>query len=149
MRPFHQPAGHREDKCHRHICGIFREDTGCVGDGNAALNRRRDVNVVDTISKIGDELELVPRFAQHRYIDAVGYGRHQDVGVFHRFGELALSHGLVVRVEAGVKKFPHTQLDRIGQLACHDDQRLLGFRHLLSIAAIGGTATMKRRFSPH
>jgi hypothetical protein len=60
VRAFHQPARHREDECHRHVRGILCEDTRRVGDGNAALNRRRDVNVVDTVSKIGDELELVP-----------------------------------------------------------------------------------------
>ena len=46
-------------------------------------------------------------------------------------GKLGVRHRLVVGIEAGVEKFPHAQLDAVGQLAGDDDQRLFGLRHVL------------------
>ena len=43
---------------HGHINSILGQDTGSIGNGDAALNRGRNVNVVDTVAKIGDEFEL-------------------------------------------------------------------------------------------
>ena len=138
MGAFDQPARHRQDQRHGHVGGVLGQHARRIGDGNAALNGGGDIDIVDAIAEIGDQLELLARFAEHRGIDSVGDGRHQHVGGFNRFGKLALRHRLVVGIEPGVKKFPHPQLDGIGQLTRHNDQRLLALRHLLSTAATGG-----------
>ena len=102
---------------------------------------RRDVDVIDAVAEIGDKLELLPRLAEHRGIDPVSDRWYQDIRGLHRFGELTLGHRFVVGIEAGIKKFPHPQLDRIGQLARHDNQRLFRLRHRPSTTEIrGGTA---------
>ena len=129
--------------------GVLTEDTGRVGDGNPALHSGCDIYIVDAVAEIGDELELVTGFAEHRSIDAIGDGRHQHIGVFHSFGELRLRHRLVVGVEPGVKEFPHPQLDLIGQLARNNDQRLSAFRHLPQTAVSGADSARGCRFSPH
>jgi hypothetical protein len=136
VRAFHQPARHCQDECHGHVGCILGQHARCIGDGDAALDRGRDVDIVDAISEVRDQLELIPRLAQYGRIDAIGDRRNQNVGCSHRFGKLALGHGLVVGVEAGIEKFPHSQLDRIGQLARHNDQRLFTFRHRISTAAL-------------
>ncbi len=128
---FDQPARHGEDQRHGHIGGVLGQDAGRVGDGDAALNGGGDVDIVDAVAEIGDQLELLARFRQHRGIDAVGDGRHQHVGDFYRVGKLMLGHRLVVGVEPDVEKFPHPQLDAVRELAGDDDQRLFGLRHVL------------------
>ena len=128
---FDQPPRHRQHQRHGHVGGVFGEHAGRVGDGDAALHGGGDVDIVDAIAEIGDQLELLARFRQHRRIDAVGDRRHQHVGNFHRVGELVLGHRSVVGIEPDVEKFPHPQLDAVGQLAGDDDQRLFGLRHVL------------------
>jgi hypothetical protein len=100
------------------------------------------VYVVDTVAKIRDELELVARLAEHGCIDLIGHGRHQDVGGFHRFSKLTLRHWRVIRVEAGVKKFPHSQLDGSGSLRVTMTSGFLLFG-ICSTAAIGGDTAVK------
>ena len=149
VRTFDQPARHRQDQRHGHVGGVLGQHARRIGDGNAALNRARDVYIVDAVAKIRDELELLARFAEHRGVYPVGDGGHENVGDFHRLGQLTLRHRLVVGVEPGIEKFPHPQLDGIGQLTRHNDHRLLALRHLPSTAATGGDTARKRRFSSH
>ena len=52
----------------------------------------------------------------------------------------AWRHRLVVEIEARVEQLPHARLDAVGQLAGDDDQRLLGFRHLLVLYADCGNS---------
>ena len=118
---FHQPPRHRQHQRHGHVGGILGEHPRRVGDGDPALHGGGDVDIVDAVAEIGDQLELLARFAEHRGVDAVGDGRHQHVGGFHRLGELALRHRLVVGIEPGGEKFPHAQLDAVRQLAGDDD----------------------------
>ena len=105
---------------------------GRVGDGNAALHGGHDVDIVDAVAEIGDQLELLAGLGEHGSVDLVGHRRHQHVGGPDRLGQLGRRHRLVVRVEPGVEKFPHAQLDLVGQLAGHDHQRLLRLRHACS-----------------
>ena len=104
------------------------------------LKRGGDVDIVDAVAEIGDQLELVAGLGEHRGVDAVGDGRHQHVGGLHGLGQLGLGHRLVVEIEARVEQFAHAGLDAVGQLAGDDDQRLLGFRHLLVLYADCGNS---------
>ena len=76
----HQPPRHRQHQRHGHVGGVFGEHAGRVGDGDAALHGGRDVDIVDAVAEIGDQLELFAGLRQHRGVDPVGDGRHQDVG---------------------------------------------------------------------
>ena len=146
---FHQPARHRQHQRHGHVGGVLGEHARRVGDGDPALHGGGDVDIVDAVAEIGDQLELLARLREHRGVDAVGDGRHQHVGGFYRFGQLGLRHRLVVGIEPGVEKFPHAQLDVVGQLAGDDDQRLFGLRHVLFTAASGGPSNCRLApFSP-
>jgi hypothetical protein len=102
---------------------------GRVGHGDAAAERGRDVDMVDTVAVVGNQLELVAGLAQHGGVDAVGDGGHQDVGILHGFRQFGLGHGLIVEIEPRVEEFAHAGLDSVRKLACDDDQGLLAVRH--------------------
>ena len=65
LRTFDQPPRHGEDKRHRHVGGIFGQDARRVGNGDAALERGFDVDVVHAIAEIRDQLEIRPGAHQH------------------------------------------------------------------------------------
>ena len=127
---FDEPPWHRQDQSHRHVGGVFGEHARRVRHGDAALNRGDDVDVVDAVAKVGDQLELLAGLAEHGGIDPVGNGRHQHVGDLDRFGKIVRGHRFVVGIEPGVKKFPHPQLDAVGQFAGDDHYRFLVLRHI-------------------
>ena len=122
---FREPARHREDQRHGHVGGVLGQHARRVGHRDAALQRARDVDIVDAVAEIGDQLQLLARLRDHRGVDAVGDGRHQHVGGLHGLGELGLAHRLVVEVEPRVEQLAHPRLDGVRQLARDDDQRLL------------------------
>jgi len=128
-----QPPRHRQNQRHRHVGGVLGEHARRIGDGDAALERGRDVDVVDAVAKIGDQLELLAGLAQHRGVDAVGDGRHQHVGLFHRRGELGMAERGVIQVEFGVEQFAHARFDAVRQSARHHNQRLFPIRHRLAL----------------
>ena len=78
--PFGEPARHRENERHGHVGGVLGEDARRIGDGDAALEGGRDVNIVDAVAEIGDELHLLAGMAQRVGVDAVGDRRHEHVG---------------------------------------------------------------------
>ena len=88
-----------------------------------------DVDVLDAVAEIGDQLEGRPGLLDQGGVDAVGDGGHQHVGLAHGGHQLGLGHGAVVDVEPGVEQLAHARLDRIGQLARDDDERLFSARH--------------------
>ena len=51
---------------------------------------RGDVDMVDAVAEIGDQLHLLAGLGDHAGIDLVGDGRHEDVGLAHRLGDLRL-----------------------------------------------------------
>jgi hypothetical protein len=55
LRAFGEPAWHRQDQCHGHIGGVFGQHAGRIGHRDAALHRRRHVDIIDTVAEIGDE----------------------------------------------------------------------------------------------
>jgi hypothetical protein len=81
--------------------------------------------MVDARPERGDEAQSRPRFAEHRRIDAVRHGGNQHVGLLDGGDKLRLAQGLIVEIEAGHEQLHHPRLDRVGQLARDDDQRLL------------------------
>lgn len=81
------------------------------------------------VAEIGDQLEPALGLVEHRLVDLVGDGGHQDVGRAHGVGELLLSHRLVVEIEPGIEQLAHPRLDAVRQLARDDNQRLLSDRH--------------------
>ena len=65
-----------------------------------------------------------PACAQHAAVDAVGHRRHQHVGRLDRLDQLGRAQRLVVGVQAGVEQLHQPRLDRAGQVAGDDHQRL-------------------------
>jgi hypothetical protein len=122
------------------VGGVLGQDAGRVGDGDAALDGGGDVDIVDAVAEIGDQLELLAGFAQHRGVDAVGDGGNQHIGGLHRLLQLGVAHRRVVVIEADVEKLAHAQLDAVGQFACDNNQRFLDLRHLVSTEAFAGPA---------
>ena len=84
---------------------------------------------VDAIAEIGDQLEVRPGLGDQRRVDAVGDGRHQHVGLLDGGDQLGLAHRAVVEVQPRVEQLAHAGLDRVGQLARDDDERLLPAGH--------------------
>ncbi len=121
-----QPARDGEDERHGHVGGVLGEDARRVGDSDAAVAGRVEVDVVDAGAEVGDEAKLRAGLGNHGAIDAVRDGGDQHVGDFQGFGDLALRQGRVIDVEPGVEQLAHAGLDDIGQLARDNDDRLCG-----------------------
>jgi hypothetical protein len=127
-RALGDPPRGGEDQRHRHVGGVFGQDAWSVGDGDAAPQRRGDVNMIDAIAEIGDQLHLLAGLSDHAGVDDVGDGGNEHVGFAHRVDNVALAHRLVVEVETSVEQFAHPRLDQIGELTGDDNQGLL-LRH--------------------
>ena len=56
-----QPPRHRQHQCHRHVGGVLGQDVRRVGHRYAPARRRRHVDLVDAVSEIGDQLQIVAR----------------------------------------------------------------------------------------
>ncbi len=125
-----------KDQRHRHVGCIIGQHAGRVGDGESALQGRRNVNIVNAVAEIGDQFHLVARLLDQRRVDAVGNSRHEDVGDAQRLRQFGPRHGLVGFVQAGVEQFAHPRLDHIGELAGHDDQRLLAQHRPVSLRPV-------------
>ena len=141
MRPLDQPARHGEDQRHRHVGGVLGQHARRVGDGYAARQGLLDVDMVEAVREAGDQLQLLARLGEDGAVDAVGDGRHQHVGHFHCLDQLGRRHRPVVDVELSVEQFAHARLDRVGQPARDDDQRLLLHRGL----PVESSLTMERQ----
>ena len=124
--PLHHPAGAGQDQRQRHVGGVLRQHAGRVGDGDAALGGRGHVDVVHARAELGDQLQLRPGAGEQAPVQPVGDGGHQRVG----------GHGAVFGVQLHVEQLAHAELDRIGQLARHDDFGLAGAHD--SRARMGG-----------
>jgi len=91
------------------------------------------VDMVDAVAEIGDQPQLLAGLAQHRGIDAVGHGRHQDFGRLDRLDQVGVAHRMVVDVEAGVEQLAHPRLDLVGQLARDNNERFSAIRHISAL----------------
>ena len=85
---FGEPPRHGEDQRHGHVGGVLGEHARRVGDEDAAVPRRLEVDIVDAGAELGDQLELRAGLAQSAPVDAVGDGRHQHVGGLDRLDQL-------------------------------------------------------------
>jgi len=102
----------------------FGEDARRIGDGDAAPQRRGDVDIVDAIAEIGDELQPLAGLGDQMGVDAVGDRRHQHIGRAHGFSQLGLRHRRVGFIEPHIEQFAHARFDLFGKLAGDDDERL-------------------------
>ena len=146
------------DERHRHVSGVFGQYPGRVGDGDPTAERTGHVDVVDAVAEIGDKLHLLARLGDHRSVDVVGDGRHENVRLAHRLDDLGLGQRLVFEIEASVEQLAHTGLDKFGQPPRHHHQGfLLGHerRPLRPCGAIAATAPISaicvhafKRFTP-
>ncbi len=87
--------------------------------------------MIDAGAERGDEAQIRSYLGEQRCIDAVGDGRDQHVGLLDGGRELRLTQRQVVEVETRHEQLHHARLDRVGQLARDDDERLFR-RHLPS-----------------
>ena len=114
----------RQHQRHRHVGGVLGQYARRVGDGDAAMARGIEIDVIDAGAERGDQLEPRAGLAQHAAVDAVGDDRHQHVGCFTASTSCAPS-AAVVGVQPGVEQLHQRRFDRIGQRAGDDHQRLL------------------------
>ena len=128
MRALGDPPRDGQDQRDRHVGGVVGQHAGRIGDGDAALNRARHVDIVDAIAEIRDQPELLAGLRDDPGIDPIGHGRHEHVGGLHGLDQGCGAHRRVVDVEAGIEQFAHARLDHGRQLPGHHDQRLL-LRH--------------------
>ena len=126
----HQPLALADAPCrgkhqgHRHVGGVLGENPRGIGDCDAALTRGIEVDVIDAGTERSDELQPRASLRQQPAVDAVGHGRHQHIGSFHRLDELGRRKRLVLGVEAGIEQLHQPRLDGVGQLPGDDHQRL-------------------------
>jgi hypothetical protein len=83
-----------EHQGHRHVGGVLGQHARRIGDGDAALARGVEVDVVDAGAERGDQLQPRPGLREHPAVDAVGDRRDQDVRGLHRLDQLAGVSGL-------------------------------------------------------
>ncbi len=119
---FGEPARDREDQRHRHIRGVLGQDTRRVGHDDAALLRRREIDMVDAGPERGDQLERRTRGGQHLGVDSVADGRHQNIGLTDRGDQLGSLKRFVGQVEPAGKKLHHPGLNRVRELAGDDHE---------------------------
>jgi hypothetical protein len=129
--PFDQPARHGENQRHGHVGGVFGQNLGRVGDGDAARMRRADVDIVDAIAEIGDHLQLAVGLLEQFLGDLVVDGGNEHVGGANRFGDLRRAHRRIIEIEPRVEQLSHPGLNRVRQFAGDDDEWLLLNRHML------------------
>jgi hypothetical protein len=110
---------------HGHVGGIFGQHPRRIGDGDGAVARGVEIDVVDAGTEVGDQAQLRAGLRDDRAIDAVRNRGHQDVRDLHSVGQLGLRHWRVVGVEARIEQFAHARFDDVRQLARNDDDGLL------------------------
>ena len=115
-----QAARHGQDQRHGHICGVIGQHAGRVGDGDAALDRAFNIQIVDACAELGNVAQLAPGLGQEAGIDCIGHRRHQNVRAFHRIDETGLIEGRIGFVELGVEKLFQANLYRVRQSPRHD-----------------------------
>ena len=109
---------------HRHVGSIFGEDTRRVGDGDGALARRVEVDVIDAGAEGSDESQPRAGLRQQAAVDAVGDGGNQYVSRLHGLDELGGIERPVFRVQSRLEQLHEPRLDRVGELPGDDHQRL-------------------------
>ena len=110
-----QPARQRQHQQHRHVGGVFGQDRGRVGDGEARRIGGVDVDIVETVAELGDQFDALGQAGNQVGIDPVGDRRDQHVAACERVNQLVGGVGCVVFVEACVEQRRHAEFDRFGQ----------------------------------
>jgi len=105
------------------------ENARRVRDGDALGHCRFDIDIVDAIAEIGDQLEIGAGGFDHRLVDAVVDGGHENVGRLHRLDQGLLRHLLVGEIEPGIEEFAHARLDAVRQAARHHHERFFSDCH--------------------
>ena len=121
---------------HRHVGGVLGQHARGIGDRDAAGFREIQVDVIDAGAERSDELQPGTGLAQHAAVDAIGDGRHQNVGGLYRLHELGGRERRVIDVETGIEQLHEPGFDRLGEFPGDDHQRLLlgAGRHICPIS---------------
>ena len=127
-RALGQPPRHGEDQRHGHVGGVLGQHAGRVGDDDAAVARRLEVDIVDAGAELSDQLQVRAGLAQHGTVDAVGDGRHQHIGGLGRLDQLLARERLVFEIEARVEQLAQPRLNDIGKLARDDNDRSISHK---------------------
>ena len=89
--------------------------------------------VIDPGAELGDVAQLRPGLGKQAPVDAVGHGRHENVGTLHGINHLRIGKRDVGFVEFRVEKLLQPDLDGIRQAPRDDDlQPLCGHERFLS-----------------
>jgi hypothetical protein len=127
-KPFRNPPRHRQHQRHHHVGGVLGHDAGRVRHQDAALPRRRHVDMVETRAIVGDQLQLLARLRQQARVDHIGDRRHQHIRPPHRLGQLLAGHRDVRVAQFDVEQLLHPRFDGLGQPSRHDHSQVAG-RH--------------------
>ena len=81
--------------------------------------------MIDAGAEARDQLEVGARALDERAIDAIGDGGDDDIGLLEGRDQVGLAERRIVGVEPRVEQLHHPRLDRLGELARDDDERLV------------------------
>ena len=112
-----EPPRHGENERHGHVGGVFGEHARRVGDDDAAVPRRLEVDIVDAGAELGDQFELRAGLAQYAPVDAVGHRGDEHVGGLHRFDQLFPGKGRVIKIEPRIEQLAKPGFHHVRQLA--------------------------------
>ncbi len=119
---FGHATRYRKNQRHRHVGGVFGQDIGCVGHGDAARPCGLQIDMVNTRPEIGDQAQIRPRMGKNGGIDSVRHRRDKNIGLFDRLDQFGLGHRDIVDVQTCIKQFHHAGFNRFRQFAGHDDE---------------------------
>ncbi|ENN84449.1 hypothetical protein RHSP_22289 [Rhizobium freirei PRF 81] len=126
---FRQPSRDGENERHGHVGGIFGQDIGRVGHGDAATSRSFDIDMIGAVGETGNQLHLRPGLIDQLSVDAVRHRGHQHVDRSDSLNEFGLGARTIVNVEFGIEELAHPRFHCIRQFARDVDFRFFLRRH--------------------
>ena len=114
VRAFDQTARHGEDQRHGHVGGVLGQHARRVGDDDAAVARRLEIDIVDAGAEIGDQLQLRAGSALRtaRSMRSVTVGT-STVGGLYRLDQFFARHRLSSRLSWASKSSRMPRLDHV------------------------------------
>ena len=144
---FSQTTRNREDQRHGHIGGILGQHPRRIRYRNTATQRRRNVDMIDAVSVVGDQLESVSGLAEYRRVDAVGHRGDEHIRALHCVRKLGDGQRPILEIKLRVEQFAHPRFNSVRQLARHHDKRPFAICHDSTLA--GPQCRCQRRVILH
>jgi len=117
-------ARRAQEQQHGEIGSGVGEDLGRVGDGKAALQRRRHLDMVIAHREGGDDAHALGQAGDGLGVELVGGRDENPVRSFSPRDDLVSPEHIVRRIEAGIEEVRNAFLDGTRKLAGDDDAGL-------------------------